>query len=99
MAKNVYKREQIQTILMSSDASLIRGLMRIYAHQTLDEQKSATVNRNNGMGFRSCDARILTSLAQQAQHKGSLSIKQLDLLRRKMPVYVGQLTNFANGKI
>jgi hypothetical protein len=97
--KTVYKREQIQSMLMSSDASLIRGLLRIYANQTMDEQKSASVNRNNGIGFRSCDARILTSLAQQAQRKGSLSIKQLDLLRRKMPVYVGQLTNFANGKI
>ena len=97
--KTVYKREQIQSMLMSSDASLIRGLLRIYANQTMDEQKSASVNRNNGIGFRSCDARILTSLAQQAQRKGSLSIKQLDLLRRKMPVYVGQLTNFTNGKI
>lgn len=97
--KSVYKRDQIHNMLMSSDASLIRGLLRIYAHQTMDEQKSATVNRSNGIGFRSCDARILTSLAQQAQRKGRLSIKQLDLLRRKMPVYVGQLTNFANGKI
>lgn len=99
MMKNTYNKEQIKTILMSSDTSLIRGLLRIYSHQTMDEKTSETVNRNNGIGFRSCDARILTSLAKQATRKGTLSPKQMDILKRKMPVYVGQLTNFANGKI
>ena len=97
--KNVYKREQIAQILFASDANLIKGLLRIYSHQTMDEQKTGTVNRNNGKGFRSCEAKFLTSLAQQAERKGTLSPKQMDILRKKMPVYVGQLTNFANGKI
>jgi hypothetical protein len=97
--KNLYKREQIEQILFASDTNLIKGLLRIYSHQTMDEQKSATVNRTNGKGFRSCEAQFLTSLAKQAERKGTLSSKQIDILRKKMPVYVGQLTNFANGKI
>lgn len=97
--KNLYKREQIEQILFASDANLVKGLLRIYAHQTSDEQRTATVNRNNGKGFRSCEAKFLTSLAQQAEGKGTLSPKQMDILRKKMPVYVGQLTNYANGKI
>ena len=97
--KKTYKREEIGQILMASDANLIKGLLRIYSHQTADEQKTATVNRNNGKGFRSCDSIILTSLAQQAQRKCTLSPKQMAILKKKMPVYVGQLTNFANGKI
>ena len=97
--KSIYKREQIAQILFASDANLIKGLLRIYSHQTQDEKITASVNRTNGKGFRSCEAQFLTSLAKQAERKGTLSPKQMEILRKKMPVYVGQLTNFANGKI
>ena len=95
----VYKVDEIKAMLTSSDAALVKGLMRIYSHQTQDEQSSQDVKYHNGIGFRVCDARILTSLAEFYQKRNYLSDKQMVIVRKKMPVYARQLTNFANGKI
>ncbi len=97
--KNQYSIEDIEHLLFASDTALIKGLMRIYSHQTLFEQHDKDVKQNNGRGFRVCDARILTSMAQFYESYKYLTPKQLAIVKRKMPKYVRQLTNYANGKM
>ena len=86
-------------MLTRSDAALIQGLKRIYSHQTQEEQKVKGVIKHNNIGFRCCDANILSSFAQFHIKTGFLTEKQMVIVRKKMPVYARQLTNFANGKI
>lgn len=97
--KNKYSIIEIEAKLFASDINLIRGLMRIYSHQTLVEQKTKSVHNYNNRGFRTCDARILSSFAQFYEQHQYLSAKQLEIVKRKMPKYVRQLTNYANGKM
>jgi hypothetical protein len=95
----IWKKEEIHALLFQSDATLIKGLLRIYSNQTADEQAVKLVTQNNGIGFTGADAPFLTSLAENFLKNKKLSPKQLEALRKKMPKYVGQLTRFANNKI
>lgn len=88
------KKDRIAFIrkqLGSSGTWALRGLVRIYANQTADEQHDGTTRHHNNIGFTGADAEILTSFAQQYQQRGSLSVKQMGLLFKKMPKYAGQL--------
>lgn len=69
----------------------VRGLVRLYQEQTPQEKSYEVAAYDNGLGFSGVDAEILTSFAKQYQRKGSLSPKQLALLKKKMPKYAGQL--------
>ena len=83
--------EQLRQHLASNDRWALRALMRIYKNQTADEQcREATIERN-GIGFTGPDAEILTSFARQYQRRGSLSPKQIIILRRRIPAYARQI--------
>jgi hypothetical protein len=86
-ARIAHIREQLGT----SAAWALRGLVRIYANQTADEQAVGTTKHHNDIGFTGADAEILTSFAQQYERRGSLSPKQMGLLFKKMPKYAKQL--------
>ena len=51
---------------------------------------------HNGIGFSGPDAEILSSFAQQYQRRGTLSPRQMNLLRRKMPSYASQVARAAD---
>ena len=96
--------EQIRAKLEESSRWLQRGLLRIYAEQTQDEQATGTTHASNGVGFNGVDAEILSSFAEQLQKRNwpegsDLSEKQLAILRKKMPKYSKQLAMFANEKL
>lgn len=76
-----------------------RGLLAIFRNQTADEQVAANVTHHNCMGFRCMDSEILTSFANQLQHRGSLSPKQMAIVHRLMPKYARQLMKFYGEKI
>ena len=83
--------EQLRQRLASNDRWALRALMRIYQNQTADEQcREATIERN-GIGFTGPDAEILTSFARQYQRRGCLSLKQMIILRRRIPAYARQI--------
>ena len=85
---------------LSTDAKWAqRGLLAIFANQTNSEQVQAVVREHNNMGFRACDARVLTSLATQLRTRGFLTTNQIALLFRKMPVYARQLLTFHGDSI
>ena len=83
--------EQLRQRLASKDRWALRALMRIYQNQTADEQNSETTIERNGIGFTGPDAEILSSFARQYQRRGSLSERQMIILRRRIPAYARQI--------
>jgi hypothetical protein len=81
----------IRDKLSNDQAWALRGLLAIYANQTADEQAMAQTTYANSIGFTGADAEFLTSLAKQAEARGTLSPKQMIYVLKKMPKYSGQL--------
>ena len=94
-----WNKENISELLQKSDKAVLRGLVVIYSLQTESEQECQETVFTNGVGFSGVDANFLSSLAQQFIKRGTLSEKQMVLLRKKMLRYAGQLAKVANGKI
>ncbi len=69
----------------------IRGLLRIYADQTADEQAVGDTCVHNGVGFSGIDGVILSSFASQIESGRNMSEKQMNLIFKKMPKYAMQL--------
>jgi len=82
--------------LAQDDRWALRALTVVYRNQTADEQHAQQTIEHNGIGFSGPDAEILSSFAQQYQRRGSLSPKQMNLLRRKIPSYAGQVARVAD---
>ena len=83
--------EHIRMMLGTNYNWAIRGLLRIYANQTADEQSSEATRYHNSVGFTGPDSKILSSFAKQVISGLTLSNKQTDLLYKKMPKYSSQL--------
>jgi hypothetical protein len=98
-------KEQLVNILKvqlsTNPNQAVKGLLRVFANQTADEQQTGGVRANNGIGFVHTDSVILTSFAKQYKNKGFLSEKQMAILYKKMPKYAKQLIegSIAEGKI
>lgn len=98
-------KEQLVNILKvqlsTNPNQAVKGLLRVFANQTADEQQNGNVRANNGIGFVHTDSVILTSFAKQYKSKGFLSEKQMAILYKKMPKYAKQLVDgsIAEGKI
>ena len=89
-----FKKDRIAYIKYKVDFDAewaIRGLLRIYADQTADEQSVGDTCVHNGVGFSGIDGVILSSFAEQVKKGRTLSIKQMNILHRKMPKYAMQL--------
>lgn len=69
----------------------LRAAIVIVEQQTAEEQASSSTLESNGVGLGSFDADIVTSIVKKHQAGLRLSRKQLDVLRRTMPKYAGQL--------
>ena len=86
-----WTKEDIKRAIQTNDVAVCQALVRIYDHQTSDEQNAATTKYNNGIGFNGCDAEILSSFAKQYKERKSLSAKQIAIARRKVVKYAGQI--------
>lgn len=95
----VWKKDEIKELLETSDKLAIRGLLRIFQLQTADEQESEYTKHINGVGFTGVDGEILSSMAKFFKSRNYLSPKQMEIVRKRMPKYAGQLTKVANGEI
>jgi hypothetical protein len=107
LTSDVARVDYLKAQLTQDDRLIMRCLLAIYNNQTLDEQSSKTVNKHNGIGFKSMDAKILTEYVQTAERRRVtealenknvefclervLSEKQAAFLRRAMPKYARQL--------
>lgn len=94
-----WTKEEIRFKLETNNIWLFRGLLAIYMKQTQDEKIDAITKHENGVGFGGADANILSSFARQYSSNGFLTAKQIDLCRKKMLKYAGQLAKIANGVI
>lgn len=100
----VWTKEDIKNLLFKNDKAVFRGVVRIYERQTADEKAVGETAYNNGVGFSGADANILSSFARQIQEydpltskfKTPLSPKQLEIARKKIVKYAGQLADIAN---
>lgn len=88
----------IKANLVANDKWLIRGILAIHARQTADEQSSHATKHHNSIGFNGLDGGILSSFADQIKawvpserRPQPLSPRQLEIARKKMPKYAGQL--------
>jgi hypothetical protein len=81
----------LQNKLATDKAWALRALVRIAKEQTDEEQVKDRTELHNGVGFRVCDAFILTRMAKALEQYGRLTPKQLALVMRKVPVYARQL--------
>jgi hypothetical protein len=68
-----------------------RALMRIFENQTQDERILENTSHENGIGFTSNDAKLLTSFANSLEIYGSLTDKQMTYLYRFIGKYAKQL--------
>lgn len=95
-----WNKETVQELLASNDVAVLRALVAIYNNQTDEEQSSERTYYDNGIGFSGIDGEILSSFAKQLLKRGSLSEKQMVILRKKMKKYWKQLVAIAieNGK-
>ncbi len=60
----IYTRDEINSLLNSSDEAVERAIIRLFERQNEDEQRHATTNTHNNRGFASCDARAGTRFAR-----------------------------------
>ena len=84
-------KEFVKEKLANDRSWAIKGLLKIFENQTLDEQKSKDTIYNNGIGFNGRDGEILTSFALQFQKRKFLSDKQMTSLYKMMPKYWNQI--------
>lgn len=90
-----YTKTQLITALKAqipqSREKICRALMLIYDRQTEQEVLKGKTIENNLVGFSSLDADILTKMAIFYQNRGFLSTKQLNIVKRLIPKYAGQI--------
>jgi hypothetical protein len=91
-----YTKAQIVENLKTDDRWLYRGILAIYAGQTAEEQASRETQVDNGIGFSGSDAELLSSFAEQLKVRGRLTNKQIELARKKMTKYAGQLLRISS---
>ena len=91
------KREMITKKILNDARWTTRALLAIYKRQTVEEQEFKTTKEHNAVGFSKYDAEILTSIAEQLINRGSISSKQLEVVRKRIIKYVGQLVKIAEG--
>ncbi len=76
------KKEDIIKLLQTDDRAVIRALLVLHDRQTTDEQSSEDTRYHNGVGFKSCDARMGSSMAKFFQRNGYLTPKQISYWRK-----------------
>tara|TARA_X000001388_G_scaffold74156_1_gene66725 strand:+ start:249 stop:623 length:375 start_codon:yes stop_codon:yes gene_type:complete len=62
-----YTRDQINSILNTSDTAVERAIIVLFERQNADEQVRGTTNAHNNRGFGSADARVGTRFARWLQ--------------------------------
>ena len=98
-AKKTWTAEDMKQILNKYDDQVGKALVKLYAYQTIDEQKDHETKEHNNVGFNGADAPILSSFAEFYQKRGFLSQKQLVIARKKIMKYANQLCNIVNQEV
>lgn len=92
----IWTKVEITDLMTRRDDCLCTFLVKVYECQTADEQAIGETMEHNGMGFNGLDAEILSSFARFYLQRGYLTPKQIEICRKKMKKYAGQVTKLAN---
>lgn len=100
----MWTKEVILDMLATNDVMVEKSLLVMYNRQTADEQSAQTTGHNNGIGFNGTDAEFLSKLAEWVKGGAErkipegkrLSLKQRDIVRKKLKKYSRQLVEAAN---
>lgn len=88
-----------------NDADVCAAVVTLYRKQTKSEQNARSTGEYNGVGFNKFDAEILSSFAEQIirnkrrGRKYLLSVKQMEIARKRIRKYAKQLAKIANGEL
>lgn len=95
----VWTIDDISNLLQKNNTMVKRSLLQLYDRQTEDEKDEETASYSNGCGFNGVDAPLLTSFAKFYKARGYLTMKQLEICRKKLMKYCKQITRIANHEI
>jgi hypothetical protein len=98
-AGKVWTVEEIRAKIQEDDKWLIRAMQAIYQRQTETERANRNTKVLNNIGFNAMDADFLSGMVAFYKDRGFFTPKQIQVIRRKMIKYAGQLTKIANRKI
>lgn len=96
MSEAITKDQMKLWLETASKERLANALVQLFERQTDSEQATDSTTDHNKVGFNSCDAQILSSIAKWHMAKGWISPKQADLVRKCIKKYSGQLADIAN---
>lgn len=92
----MWTKDAIRELLAKNDKAVAKAVVAIYERQTADEQRAEQTKYHNGVGFNGTDSRRGSYYATYAKRSGRLTGKHLDIARRMMMKYAGQLADIAN---
>ncbi len=92
----VWTIDEIKALLQKNPVFVAKSTVKIFERQTMDEKLTDSTGNNNGIGFNSVDAFIMSRLAKFYIERGYLSAKQFAIASKKIMKYAKQLTNIAN---
>jgi len=91
-------KEYVREKLSNDETWQRHALLRVYEMQTPGEQQCETTDTDNGVGFTGTDGTILTSIGKQLKYKGSISPKQMAIVKKKMKKYWKQVIAISDQK-
>jgi hypothetical protein len=86
--------DYVKTQLSSNPAWAVKALVKLYTYQTADEQAAGHTSYDNNVGFSGVDSQILSSFAVQINNGRNLSVKQMNIVYKRMPRYHKQVVKF-----
>jgi hypothetical protein len=92
-------KDQIEVKIATDQKWLERAILAIFKKQTSDEQTAEQSKYQNLRGFNGPDAKRMTYYACWIKSGRHLSGYHLELARKRMKKYCGQLEKIANGEI
>ena len=83
--------EKLRKQIAEKDSTAIHTLMFVFDKQVEDEQDHEVVKYHNGVGFKPQDAKMGSSFAKWYKEKGFFTAKQLNVVKRMVAKYAGQV--------
>ena len=83
--------DEVKEAIQTDDKYCIGALLMLYSFQTPDEQKVNSTAHDNGAGFNSTDAYVMSDISKWYLNKGYLTDKQVAFARTKILKYHTQL--------
>lgn len=94
--KKSYSVEDVREKLETNQAWLERAIVRLYEHQTNEEQEMQQTSEDNGVGFNAVDAHKLSYYATWIKAGNHLSDKYLQDAFKRVPKYSKQIFKLIN---